>query len=237
MADVSFYLYGNTTPAALSRAALRLTQIMQKSSQFSNVTNITNEPHKQLEFQIDTIKAAKFGILRTQIAHLLSTYFGGYQLENYFNIDGLTVPVVVQLDTPDLKDPQSIEKLLLFSPTIKQYLPLDEFVHFKTVAKPEQVTTFNNQPSVIIMANLAKGFSTGSAIRYIDNLLLNKVPTLQHQYVGPAKDYLEGNAQTKLIIILGLICVYFLLAILFGNLADPFIIMLTVPFSVVGGAL
>ena len=52
-----------------------------------------------------------------------------------------------------------------------------------------------------------------------------------------AEKYIEGNTQTLLILILGLVAIYFLLTIIFKNIVDPFIIMLTVPFSVVVGAL
>ena len=58
-----------------------------------------------------------------------------------------------------------------------------------------------------------------------------------YSYSGNAQNYLKGNAQTIWIAILGIACVYFLLAILFKSIVDPFVIMLTVPFCVIGGAL
>jgi len=67
--------------------------------------------------------------------------------------------------------------------------------------------------------------------------MLHNTPTMHHQYSGLAKQYLDGSHQTILILVMGIFCVYFLLAILFRSLLDPFIILLTVPFSIIGGAL
>ncbi len=59
---------------------------------------------------------------------------------------------------------------------------------------------------------------------------------LSYQYQGDAEQYIEVNMQTILIFGLGIVCIYFLLAALFNNVVDPFVILLTVPFSVVSGA-
>ena len=235
--DLSFHLYGNTTLKNLNHIATRITTTMKNSPLFSMTENSINKLHKQLSFYINYAKAAKFGIFQDQISEALSTYFGGHQLNNDMSIDGLTVPVVVQLDTKDLEDPLSISKLQIQSPTTNAYLPLNEFVTLGLTAEPTQIDTFNNLPDVEIDANLAKGQSLDTAIDYVNQLLSTTAPSLQYQYVGKAQLYLEGNAQTKLVLGLGIVCVYFLLAILFGNLIDPLIIMLTVPFSVIGGAL
>src|SRR3990167_823486 len=235
--DLSVYIYGNTTIQKLNNIVIRITQLMKKSPLFSMANNTISLPEKQLAFTIDAVKAAKLGIFKDQLSNLLSAYFGGYQLDNDFTIDGLTVPVVLQLDTQNLQDPNAIQKIEIQSPTIKQDVLLSEFVSLRLQAKPSQITTFNSQPAVEVNANLANNQSLGTAIHSLNNLIETVAPALQYQYVDKAAAYLEGDAQTKLVLILGLVCVYFLLTILFGNLIDPFIIMLTVPFSVIGGAL
>ena len=106
----------------------------------------------------------------------------------------------------------------------------------ETVAKPGQISTFNGQPSVEIDANLAKGKSLGTAIKKVDALIAKNMPDMQYVYTGNAEQFLKGNSQSIMIVILGIACIYCLLVILFRSLLDPFIIMLTVPFTVVGGA-
>jgi multidrug efflux pump len=108
-------------------------------------------------------------------------------------------------------------------------------VSLETAAKPLMITTFNGLPSVEIDTTLNKGYSMGDTIAYINGLMNTEFPDMQYQYTGNALGYLQSNNETLLIVILGILCVYFLLTILFRNLADPLIIMLTVPFSILGG--
>ena len=210
---------------------------MKKSPMFISATNTINYPKKQFMFDVDYVKAAKFGLYKEQISEFLSTLYGGYALDNYFNISGLNVPVFVQLGVYDLKDPASLEKLQIKSPITNNYYPMSEFVSFKLVAKPSVISTYNDFPMVSINANLAKNVSLSGAMDFVNTLLKTEAPSFQYQYFGDAETYLEGNYQTVLVMVLGMFCIYFLLAVLFRSLLDPFIILLTVPFSIVGGAL
>jgi len=162
--------------------------------------------------------------------------YGGYTLNNNFSIQGLSVPVVVGLDKASMQDPNSLEKLQIKSPLQNRYYPLSQFVSLSMVAKPIQISTFQGQPSVMIHANFSKSYSMSNAIQFVNHMMATHAPSLQFQYQDNAREYLMGNHQTLLILCLGLICIYFLLTVVFNNLVDPLIIMLTVPFSVVGGA-
>lgn len=235
--DLSFYIYGGSDINAVNNAAKNITAFLKKSGHYSYVANMINQPQKQLVFDINMPKAASLGIYRQTITQLLSTYYGGFTLNNYFNIQGLSVPIVVQAENEDLMDPNSLQKILIQSPITKQYYPITDFVSLSIAAKPLVVTTFDGQPAVQITANLNKNYSIGKAISEVNQLMISHYPLMQYQYTDAAQDYLRSNNQTLLIVIMSLFSVYFLLAILFRNLLDPFIIMLTVPFSVVGGAL
>jgi multidrug efflux pump len=147
------------------------------------------------------------------------------------------VPVLIQLDQQDLQHPQSIEKFTIISPQNGQSYPLSDFVHIQLISKPASVRTFNNAPAVSVFANLASGVSMGQGIDAVNQIMQHDVPNAQFQYVDNAARYLQSNHQSLFIAVLGTVCIYFLLTILFRNLLDPFIIMLTVPFTVIGGAL
>ena len=235
--DLSYQLYGGADTAHVNQMAEVMTKLMRHSPVFSLVENDLGYPVPQLSFKIDAVKAASLGLYQSDIAQLLSTYYGGMTLSNEFSIDGLTVPIVVQLDSQDRKNPSSIQNLMIRSPLTQKDYSLSQFVDLKTVAKPLSLSTLNGQPSVSVMANIAKGFAMGDAITAVNQLLRDHMPSMQIQYDGNARSYLEGNKQTVMIAALGLLCIYTLLALVFQSLLDPLIILLTVPFSVIGGAL
>lgn len=238
-ADFSFRIIGTSNNIELTnKIARKLTKIMRNNSAlFTTVDNTINLPRKQIEFDINTVKAAKFGIYQPDISRLLSTYYGGYSLDNNFSIDGLSVPIILQLENNELKNPSSINDLLIQSATTHQLYPLSNFVSLNTTANPEMIDTFDGHPTVEINAALNTNTSLNQAINYAKNLIQQVTPNVQFQFTGNTADYLEGNSQRNLIIILGVLSIYFLLAILFNSLVDPFIILLTVPFSILGGAL
>lgn len=234
--DLSLELYGSN-PQHLNAVATALTQLLQTAPPFALVTNQIAPPQKELRFVFNNTEAASLGINRQSIGQLLAVDYGGYTLNNNFSIDGLSVPIVVQLPNTDLANPHSLQHLMIQSPVTGLYYPLSLFVTLHTSMAPLSINTFNGQPSVEVDANLNKGASLSTAIPLINHLLQTHFPSTQYQYTGAASQYLQSNHQTLWIIFIGLACVYFVLTLLFKSLLDPLIIILTVPFSMIGGAL
>lgn len=235
--DVVGELYGDVSVATLNQKARALTDQMKKSSLLSLADNSIPSLQKQFTFDIDTVQAERFGLARSNIATMLGSYYGGRTLDDEFDIAGLSVPVMVQLGARDLQNPNLLSQLQIKSPQTGRYYPLSQFVNLKMVALPSRLETFNNHPSVMLLGKLAPGVSMSAGIKYLNQLVATQAPNLSLQYEGPSKQYLEGNAQTILVGVLGIICIYMLLVVLFQSLLDPLIILLTVPFSMVGGAL
>jgi hydrophobe/amphiphile efflux-1 (HAE1) family protein len=234
--DINFFMYGSDANQT-DQQTNQVIHYLKASKKFSVVTSDMAKPEQQLAFNIDQLKAARLGIYRPQIQAVLAAYYGGSTLNHFFNIAGLSVPVLIQLDKQDLQNPQSIEKLTIISPQNGKSYPLSDFVHIQLISKPASVRTFNNAPAVSVFANLASGVSMGQGIDAVNQIMQHDVPNAQFQYVDNAARYLQSNHQSLFIAVLGTVCIYFLLTILFRNLLDPFIIMLTVPFTVIGGAL
>jgi multidrug efflux pump len=236
-ADISFYLYSSESVEQNNALATKLAKALSGLPAFSSSDAEIEPAKKQISFSIDQEKALSVGITRSDITQLLSTYYGGYRLHNDFSIDGLTVPVRVTIDLADLKNPDFLEKLTIHSSLTNLNYPLSEFVTMSLIAQPEAIETFNGLPSVEIDLNLNPGHSMGEAINAIDETAKQITPNAQIYYIDSAQMYLKGSSQTIWIAVLGLISIYFLLTILFKNLIDPFIILLTVPCTMIGGAL
>lgn len=235
--DISFYFYSAGSTAQNNALATKLAKALAESPVFSSAEADVQPAKKQLSFNINEERALSVGISRSDITSLLSTYYGGYRLHNDFSIDGLTVPVRVTIDLKDMRNPKSLDKLMIHSNLTNHDYPLSEFVSMKLIAQPEVIQRFNGLASVEMDLNINKGYAMGQAIKAINNATQSVTPNAQIYYIDSAKMYLQGSSQTILITLLGLACIYFLLTILFKNLADPLIILLTVPCTVIGGAL
>ncbi|WP_440993798.1 efflux RND transporter permease subunit [Cysteiniphilum litorale] len=234
--EVNFEIYGESIKI-LTNNAKSIESQLKSSPIFAQVIADINEPKMQFQVNIDEPKAATLGILKPQITAVISNIYGGATLNNYFHIKGLSVPIVVRLNDKDLMNPESLKDLNIQSPLTHQMYPLSEFVNFTLGAQPGSVTTFNNQQSVQILARLNKGYNISDALPFVNKVIAKEAPTLQYQYIGSSEQYLQSNDDSLWIAIFAILSIYFLLIVLFKNFIDPFIILLCVPFSVVGGML
>ena len=235
--DLSYYVYTDADAGALSHQVEKIKRAMQAMDMFSMVASDSNHMRKQLSFSFNSVKAASLGIERAKVMQLLSNYFAGFTLDNHFSIAGLDVPIVIQLNDKDLQDPQVLEKLMIQSPLNNKYYPLSSIISTQLVVEPLSIMTLNGKLATVINANLNKGYTVADSIAAMDSLFKDGMPRVKYQYTGNALHYLESSNQSLMIGLLGMACVYLLLFLLFNNLIDPLIILLTVPFAVVGGAL
>ncbi|GGF88216.1 MULTISPECIES: efflux RND transporter permease subunit [Cysteiniphilum] len=234
--EVNFEIYGENIKTLTDNAKTIQSQLVS-SPIFAQVIADLNEPKMQFQVNIDEQKAASVGILKPQITAVLSNLYGGATLNNYFHIKGLSVPIVVRLNDKDLMNPESLKDLNIQSPLTHQTYPLSEFVNFTLTAKPDKITTFNNQQAIQILARLNKGYNVSDALAFVNQVIAKEAPTLQYQYIGSSEQYLQSNDDSLWIAIFAILSIYFLLIVLFKNFIDPFIILLCVPFSIVGGML
>ena len=233
--DFDITLYSDQGSAVLHKVDMALVNLMRASKFFSEVKSGISPLTKQFAFHINRVKAARLGVSVSAIKQLLAYAYAGYTLQNQFSIHGLTVPVRMQMQPSVWQDPNALQQLQVSSHAGKYY-PLSELVKLQMVAKPVSINTYNNQAMVHLSANFAPGYSMSDAIPYMNQLLATHAAGVSYQYTDAAKDYLTGSYQTLFIIILGVLAIYFVLALLFRSLLDPFIILLTVPCSVVFGA-
>ena len=89
--DLQFTISGSESIQKINLAAQAISKLLQQSPMIANARNAINQPMKQLSFNINTINASQAGINSNEINKLLSIYYGGKTLDNYFNIDGLSV--------------------------------------------------------------------------------------------------------------------------------------------------
>ena len=235
-ADFVFVLLGTNNQDQVDKQAQQVIGELKQNPIFVDVDNNITGRQIQFELDVNVVKAEQLGISQQDIKAFLSTYLGGSQLKNELQIKGQNVPIIVQLDTKYLKDPKSLALLQIKSNTGKWY-NIGSFVSLKTVAARPFIVTINGLPSVQISANISKGYSLKNAIEMVDELLPRIVPNLQYEYQQDAKTYLENTNSSIWVFVFGIIIIYLTLMILFNSFIDPFIILLTVPFSVVGGAL
>jgi HAE1 family hydrophobic/amphiphilic exporter-1 len=115
-----------------------------------------------------------------------------------------------------------------------QMTPITQFVNLKRVYGPQSVTRFNLLNSTGITGATNEGFSTGDAIRVIEEEVAKLPSNYTVAYSGLTREEVSAGNQTIFIFILSIVFVYFLLSAQYESYLLPFAVVLSLPFGVFG---
>ena len=114
-------------------------------------------------------------------------------------------------------------------------VPMNTLVSLKRVYGPETVTRNNLFNAVTINGMAKPGFSSGDAIRAIEEVAASHLPRgYSYEWAGMTKEEISAGSQQTLIFILSLVFVYFLLAAQYESYILPLAVILTVPTGILG---
>jgi len=116
--------------------------------------------------------------------------------------------------------------------------PVSQFVELKRVYGPQSLSRFNLFTAANVTGAPAAGFSSGDAIRAIQEVAQEKLPTNYGiDFSGLTREEINAGSQTILIFILSLVFVYFILSAQYESYILPFVVILSLPFGVMGAYL
>jgi HAE1 family hydrophobic/amphiphilic exporter-1 len=184
-----------------------------------------------LKLTIDRDQASRFGIQPQQIDDTLYDAYGQRQVTQYFT--QVNTYYIIEEITPELqKDPASLEKLYIRSPTNGQLVPMTAFAKWSTVpVAPLSVNHQGQFPAVTISFNLAPGMALSQATAAIKHAEqeLGLPGSLQTAFQGNAQAFQDSLSTVPLLILAALLAVYIILGVLYESFIHPLTILSTLP--------
>jgi len=103
---------------------------------------------------------------------------------------------------------------------------------------PRELNHFGQRRSVSITANLAPDYSLGEALAFM-NATAAKVlkPGYATELNGTSREFQKSQGALAVVFVLALLFIFLVLAAQFESFVDPFVIMLSVPLSMIGALL
>ena len=189
--------------------------------------------YPQYELQVDDIKAEQLGVSTKSILQAMQAYFGSTQASD-FNRFGKYYRVVVQADINDRTDPSTLDGVYVKN-RIGDMVPINTLVRLERVYGPETASRYNLFNSIGINAIPNQGYSSGDAIRAVEEVAKQQLPGgYTYEFSGMTKEELISGGQSTLIFVLCLIFVYFLLAAQYESYIIPFAVILCIPTGIFG---
>jgi HAE1 family hydrophobic/amphiphilic exporter-1 len=116
-----------------------------------------------------------------------------------------------------------------------EMVPANTLVTLKRVFGPETVTRNNLFNAVTINGQPKPGFSTGDAIRAIEETAAQVLPRgFAYEWTGATREEIRAGDQTSFIFLLSVVFVFFLLAAQYESYVLPLAVILTVPTGILG---
>ena len=238
--SIDFVLQTNQSLEYLEKFGNRFMQSLHRyypGIQHMRSTLLT--PQQEYVIDINRDKAASLGVSVDDIVSTISYFVRGKKAANVqreSKRDELFVQAEKSLrQTPDDLSRMLVKSRLQTADNEPKMVSVSDLISIRERQSPMGVNHYNQMMSIMAFGDIANGYTLGTVIEDLDQLKAKFLPdTIQLTFSGATKSYLEESRQIVLVFLLALVFVFLVLAAQFESFIDPFIIMLSVPFSLTG---
>ncbi len=190
----------------------------------------------QYSVEVDAAKCKRAGVSPSDVLAVLGSYCGGSYASN-FNQFGKVYRVMMQASPKYRLDEQSLNNLYLRNGS--EMAPLSQFVTLKKTLGAETSTRFNLFSSISANVSVADGYSSGEAMKAIDEVASQTLPNgYGYDYSGISREESESSgSSTVFIYAVCTLLIYLILACLYESFLVPFAVIFSVPFGLMGSFL
>ncbi len=217
--------------------------LMEKNGEFLKALNMRpeikyaitsfNTGFPQYEMDVNVEKVKEAGISVNSLFSTLQGYYGSWYATD-FNRFGKQYRVMIQASPEDRETIGSMNNVFVRNKQ-NELVSVSQFVSMNKVNGPDVVNRFNLFNSSTINGNVNPGYSTGDAIKAIEEVAAEVLPsTYGYEFSGITLEEQKSGNQTIWIFVLSLIFVYFLLAAQYESYILPLSIILSLPIGIFG---
>ena len=186
-----------------------------------------------LDFDIDRAAAARYGLNVGDVEETIETAIGGQTVTT--TVEGRErYPVTVRYARDFRSDLPSLEHVLVDAPGGAQ-IPLVEVAHLRARAGPSMLRDEGGQLSTYVFADTARPI--GDYVTDARNVVASavKLPAgYRIEWAGQYRYFERAEARLAIVVPLTLVIIFMLLLINSGSAAEALLVMLAVPFSLIG---
>jgi multidrug efflux pump len=193
-----------------------------------------NKP--EIFMDVDRARAADMGVSVESVARTVETMLGGRAVTRYKR-DADQYDVMVQTEGRGRARPEDIDRLFVRGRD-DTMVPLSSLVKVREAVSPRELNHFNQRRSVSITANLTPDYSLGQALAFLDQTAAKTLPPgYATELNGVSREFRSSSGALGLVFVLALLFIFLVLSAQFESFLDPFVILLSVPLSMVGALL
>ena len=222
--DADLETFYNVTQSYLTKLRAR-PEIGEAFSSYS-----INYP--QFVVDVNVSRCKQMGVSPATVLAELGAYYGGAYVSN-FNKFSKVYRVMIQAGPQYRDSEQSIDNI--FIRIGDEMAPINQFVTIKREYSPLTLNRFNMYENITVNGNYAPGYSSGDAIKAIQEVAATELPIgYGIDFGGIAREQSQGNNNTLFVFLICILFVYLVMVALYESLFIPFAVIISVPFGLMG---
>ena len=209
---------------------------LQERPEIKSAQTSFNPKFPQYMVDIDAAACKKAGIKPNDVLNSLQGYYGGLYASN-FNRFGKMYRVMIQAEPDERKNLESLNNIKIKNGDLMA--PISQFMSIKKVYGPDIISRFNLYTSMKVMVGPAQGYTSGAAIKAIEEVSKEELPSgYSYELGGMAREEAQnGGGTTAIVFVLCFVFVYLLLSAQYESYLLPLSVLLSIPFGLVGSFL
>lgn len=220
----------------VKRASDTLVYYASKRPELSSVASSLQHDMPQLYFDVDRDRARLQGVQMSDIFTTMKTFTGSVYV-NDFNLYNRIYRVYIQAEAPYRAHRENIG-LYYVKGSQGTMIPVTSLGSTYYTAGPGTIKRFNMFTAAPISADVADGYSSGQAMKAIEEIAAEHLPdNIGVEWSGLSYQEKNSQGQTGVVLALAFVFVFLFLAAQYGSWSIPLAVLLTLPVACLGAYL
>ncbi len=210
----------------------QLQAAVAKRPEIARVSTTFNPANPQVKVELDREKARTLGVPVDSIFQTLQTYLSGLYVNDFVRF-GRVYKVFLQAEPNFTSQAADIGKFYVRN-NDGGMVPLSTLVKITTMSGPNFVSRFNLYNAAEMMGASAPGFSSGQAIKAIEEVMKTMPSEVGYEWSGLTLQEKKSEGQASVIFGMAILFVFLLLAAQYESWGLPFAVLLATPTVILG---
>jgi HAE1 family hydrophobic/amphiphilic exporter-1 len=190
----------------------------------------------QIEIELDRERIYALGLNTITIGNEIRAAVDGITATRYKS-GGQNYDVVLSLAREDRSTRPALDHIFVNSQVTGSRVPLSSFASYTEGTGPMSISRENQSRTIHITAGMAPGTTSNTLDQKVRELITREIPAdddVVIEFGGDNAQMMEMFVKFLFIVVVAIALVFGIMASLFESFRDPFIILFTIPLSLIG---
>ncbi len=197
-----------------------------------------NDAEPEIVIRLDQLKASRLGLDNSAVGSVVQYAFQGKSTRNSYTIGNNDYDIILQVERANRRTVDDVKNLRV-STTSGSFIRLGDIAEITLESGPTRINREGRQRQIAVYADTV-GTSPGDLLQKIQR---DFIPALNMDIGYRAKMIGQSDMMSRIFgevvkaIVLAIVLIYMVLAAEFESLSQPLIIMMSLPFAIIGAVL